>query len=135
MGIGQRIGVGIGLALGIGLAALTPSMWSLQAAPAADVPEVVTFTKDIAPILQRSCENCHRPDGAGPMSLTTYDEVRPWARAIKQRTGVGPKAGVMPPWYIEKNIGIQSYKDDPETMPSGGRWAEVAFDVHVINRI
>ena len=113
MRIGQRIGVGIGLALGIGLAALTPSMWSLKAAPAADVPEVVTFTKDIAPILQRSCENCHRPDGAGPMSLTTYAEVRPWARAIKQRTGVGPKAGVMPPWYIEKNIGIQSYKDDP----------------------
>jgi mono/diheme cytochrome c family protein len=77
------------------------------------VPDQVTFTKHIAPILQRSCQNCHRPDGVAPMPLTTYDETRPWARAIKQRTGIGPRAGVMPPWYIEKNIGIQHYKDDP----------------------
>ena len=47
------------------------------------------------------------------MSLVTYEEVRPWARAIKQRTGIGPHAGVMPPWYIEKNVGIQKYKNDP----------------------
>ena len=47
------------------------------------------------------------------MSLRSYEEVRPWARAIKQRTGIGPHAGVMPPWYLEKNIGIQQYKDDP----------------------
>src|SRR5262245_36200988 len=46
----------------------------------------VTFTKDIAPILQRSCQNCHRPDSIAPMSLITYDEVRPWARAVKERT-------------------------------------------------
>ena len=86
--------------------------FTLGAAPAA-VPDEVTYSKDIAPILQRSCENCHRPNGAGPMSLSTYEEVRPWARAIKQRTGIGPHAGVMPPWYMEKNIGIQRYKDDP----------------------
>ena len=67
-------------------------------APSHPAPEV-TFTKHIAPILQRSCENCHRPDGVAPMSLRTYDEARPWARAIKQRTGLGPRAGVMPPWY------------------------------------
>src|SRR3954468_15287049 len=73
----------------------------------------VTYTKDIAPILQRSCENCHRVDGVAPMSLSNYEEVRPWARAIKQRTGIGPHAGVMPPWYMEKNIGIQKFKDDP----------------------
>ena len=41
----------------------------------------VTFTKDIAPILQRSCQQCHNPDGGAPMSLLTYDDVRPWARA------------------------------------------------------
>src|SRR5918996_2150654 len=81
--------------------------------PLTAVPDQVTFAKHIAPILQRSCQNCHRPDGVAPMSLTTYEEARPWARAIKQRTGIGPKAGVMPPWYIEKNIGIQHYKDDP----------------------
>jgi mono/diheme cytochrome c family protein len=73
----------------------------------------VTFAKDIAPILQRSCQNCHRPDGVAPMSLVTYEDVRPWARAIKLRTGVGPHAGVMPPWYVEKNIGIQQFKNDP----------------------
>jgi len=81
-------------------------------AQSSDVGDV-TYTKDIAPILQRSCENCHRADGVAPMSLSTYEEVRPWARAIKQRTGIGPHAGVMPPWYMEKNIGIQKFKDDP----------------------
>jgi hypothetical protein len=73
----------------------------------------VTYSRDIAPILQRSCENCHRADGVAPMALSTYEEVRPWARAIKQRTAIGPHAGVMPPWYMEKNIGIQHFKDDP----------------------
>jgi hypothetical protein len=87
---------------------------ALKAAGPADTPATeVTFSKDIAPILQRSCQNCHRPDGVAPMSLVTYEDVRPWARAIKQRTGIGPHAGVMPPWYVEKNIGIQHYKDDP----------------------
>ena len=73
----------------------------------------VTFTKDIAPILQRSCQKCHRPDALAPMSLIDYEEVRPWARAIKQRTGLRDKQGVMPPWFIEKDIGIQGFKNDP----------------------
>src|SRR5512143_1338530 len=85
-----------GCALAAGVAVLTPFTIAAQSVPAADV----TYTKDIAPILQRSCENCHRPNGAGPMPLTTYEEVRPWARAIKQRTGNGPHAGVVPPWYM-----------------------------------
>jgi len=91
-------------------------------------PEDVTFTKDIAPILVRSCQNCHRPDGVAPMSLTTYEEVRPWARAIKARTAVGPRAGVMPPWYIEKTIGIQHFKNDPslsdQEVAAIARWAD-----------
>lgn len=73
----------------------------------------VTFAKHIAPILQRSCQNCHRADGGAPMALTTYEEARPWARSIKSRTAMGPRAGVMPPWYVEKNIGIQKFHDDP----------------------
>src|SRR5438876_2892866 len=73
----------------------------------------VTFARDIAPILQRSCQNCHRPDGVAPMSLVIYEEVRPFARSIRQRTSLGPHRGVMPPWYVEKNIGIQKYKNDP----------------------
>ncbi len=73
----------------------------------------VTFSRDIAPILQRSCQNCHQPNSVAPMSLITYKEVRPWARAIKARTALRDKVGVMPPWYIEKNIGIQKYTNDP----------------------
>src|SRR6185503_18235715 len=103
-----------------------PQWLAAQSAPAA--PGEVTYTKDIAPIIQRSCENCHRTGGVAPMSLSTYDEVRPWARAIKQRTGIGPHAGVMPPWYMEKNIGIQKFKDDPslsaEEIAKVAKWAD-----------
>src|SRR5499433_4523778 len=92
------------------------------------VTREVTFSKDIAPILQRSCQNCHRPDGVAPMSLVTYEEVRPYARAIKQRTSIGPHRGVMPPWYIEKNVGIQKYKNDPSLSDAEiamiGRWSD-----------
>jgi len=81
-------------------------------ASAGQSKEPVTFARDIAPILQRSCQQCHRPDSVAPMSLITFEEVRPYARAIKQRTGLRSKPGVMPPWYIEKNVGIQHFKDD-----------------------
>lgn len=74
--------------------------------------EQVTFSRDIAPILQRSCQICHRPNAAAPMSLITYEEVRPWARAIKLRTGLRSKPDAMPPWYMEKNVGIQKFKND-----------------------
>jgi hypothetical protein len=100
--------VALSLAAAGGPAVLTHAQATAQrtAAP-------ITFTKDIAPILQRSCQQCHTADGGAPMSLVTYEEVRPFARAIKQRTAMGPRAGVMPPWFVEKNIGIQHYKSDP----------------------
>src|SRR5262249_43470735 len=88
------------MVLGLGLPRAVPAAQSDQ--PSGDV----TFTKDIAAILQRSCQTCHRPHGVAPMPLTTYEEVRPYARAIKQRTGLRDRPGVMPPWFIEKNIGI-----------------------------
>src|SRR5262245_63210665 len=78
-------------------------------APRADE---VTFTRDIAPILQRSCQACHRPNSLAPMPLITYEEVRPYARSMKQRTALRDRQGVMPPWFIEKNIGVQHFKDD-----------------------
>ena len=73
----------------------------------------VTYAKDIAPILQRSCQQCHRPASVAPMSLLTYEEVRPWARAIKMRTGLRNQRGAMPPWFVERDLGIQHFKDDP----------------------
>ena len=75
-------------------------------------PEEVTFSRDIAPILQRSCQNCHNPLGVAPMSLVTYQDARRFSRRIKERTAIRDRAGAMPPWYVEKNIGIQEYKQD-----------------------
>ena len=72
----------------------------------------VTFAKDVAPVLQRACQDCHHKNGIGPMSLVTYEETRPWAKSIKQRVSLGPHAGVMPPWFVEKDIGIQKFKGD-----------------------
>ncbi len=83
----------------------------LSAQPAAEqapAPAAVTFTKDIAPIFQRSCLQCHQPDSIGPMSLVTYQETRPWARSIKQKV----MAGEMPPYRYDRNVGIQHLKDD-----------------------
>ena len=45
----------------------------------------VTFTKDVAPILQAKCQGCHRPGMMAPMSLLTYQDARPWARSIKTK--------------------------------------------------
>ncbi len=77
-------------------------------ARAAEVPATVTFAKDVAPILQKNCQQCHRPGAIGPMALTTFEQVRPWARAIKQRV----LAGEMPPYRYDRNVGIQNLKYD-----------------------
>ena len=90
------------LALTIGVA--TPAIAGQAQDPAAKP----TFTRDIAPIFQDKCEACHRPDSIAPMSLVSYDEARPWARAIKQRV----EQHQMPPWHIDKSIGIQAFKND-----------------------
>jgi hypothetical protein len=75
---------------------------------AAGAQAQVTFTKDVAPILQERCQVCHRPDTFAPMSLMTYEEVRPWAKSIRQKVA----AREMPPWYIDKNVGIRHFKND-----------------------
>jgi hypothetical protein len=89
---------------------------------------VVTFASALAPILQRSCESCHRPEGVAPISFVTYEQVRPWAQVIKLRTGLRDKAGAMPPYYVERRIGIQHYKDDlrltDEEIATIAAWAD-----------
>ena len=62
--------------------------------PAADVP---TFAKDVAPVLMKNCASCHRPGEIAPMSLLTYEEARPWARAIRDAV----VDGMMPPWHAD----------------------------------
>src|SRR5580692_1996873 len=60
-----------------------------------------TFTKDVAPILQKHCQTCHRPGEAAPFSMLTYEETRPWASMIKM---VVTKK-VMPPWFADPQYG------------------------------
>lgn len=94
-----------------GLAAITTVGVLSVASPSAQQPAAagqVTFAKDIAPVLQRSCQNCHRPGSVAPMSLMTYEDVRPWARSIKTRVSKRE----MPPWTLDKNVGIQEFKND-----------------------
>ncbi len=67
-----------------------------------------TFTKDIAAVFQEKCQNCHRSGAMAPMSLVTYEEVRPWAKAIKQRV----VTRTMPPWHLDKTVGIQQFQND-----------------------
>jgi hypothetical protein len=77
--------------------------------PAAPSSAPVTFSKDVAPILQKACQNCHHPGAIAPMSLLTYQDARPWARSIKQKVTTRE----MPPWYIDRHVGINKFKGDP----------------------
>ena len=83
---------------------LTIGLAGSSAAAAAAPP---TFTKDVAPILYKSCVECHRPTAIAPMSLITYDDARPWARAVKQKV----VAREMPPWGADPHIG--KFANDP----------------------
>jgi mono/diheme cytochrome c family protein len=83
--------VGIAVALTIGFAA---GVANAEQAP-------VTFSKDVAPIFYNHCVECHRPTMFAPMSLLTYEDARPWARAIKQRV----LSREMPPWGADPAIG------------------------------
>ena len=87
-----------------GALAVLPSL-----AIAADLnTKTPTFAKDVAPILQEKCEACHRNGSMAPMSLVTYEETRPWAKSIKQRV----VARSMPPWHLDKTVGIQQFQND-----------------------
>ena len=92
------------VALGVGAFLLLGGAGS-AAAQSSDV----TFHKDVEPILQRGCQICHRPGAIAPMSLVTFEDTRPWARSIKRYV----ESREMPPWYIDRRIGIQEFKDDP----------------------
>lgn len=84
------LSVALGTVTGAGTAQRVPAPTS-----------VPTFTKDIAPILYESCAQCHRPGDIAPMSLLTYEDARPWSRAIKQKV----MAREMPPWYADARYG------------------------------
>lgn len=66
-----------------------------------------TFTKDVAPIIQKNCQMCHRPGEVAPMSFLNYKEVRPWARAIKEQV----VKRQMPPWFADPQH--HEFSNDP----------------------
>jgi mono/diheme cytochrome c family protein len=72
----------------------------------------VTFARDIAPILQENCVTCHREGGVAPMPLVTYEQVRAFAPLMKYKTGLRDRAGAMPPFHLERDLGIQDYGPD-----------------------
>ena len=125
--IGRRwsLAAGGGLAVALLLAsaggALAQS--AVSEAPVAE-DTAPTFSRDVAPILQRSCQRCHQPTGIGPMSLLTYREVRPWARSIRDRV----ERRLMPPWHLDPTVGIQGYKNDisltPDEIDTVVRWVD-----------
>src|SRR5687767_6937992 len=93
----------------LALAVAAGAALGLAPAPAGAEPtSTPTFAKDVAPIFQEKCETCHRPGSIAPMSLQTFEETRPWARSIRARV----EARQMPPWHIDKTVGIQEFKDD-----------------------
>jgi hypothetical protein len=83
-----------------------------------------TFAKHIAPILQARCQDCHHKGSLAPMSLVTYQETRPWAKAIKERV----IQRQMPPWHIDKTVGVQRFKNDisltDEQINTIARWVD-----------
>jgi len=80
----------------------------LQAQSPASRGEAVTFSRDIAPILQQNCQLCHQPGSIGPMSLMNFEQVRPWAPMIQAQV----EARNMPPFHYGTGVGIQELKND-----------------------
>ncbi len=87
---------------------LTTMVGGLGTAVAAQ--DDVTFTRDVAPILYKSCVSCHRPGELAPMALRSYAEVRPWARGIKDKV----ESREMPPWFADARHGF--FKNDSRLM-------------------
>ena len=85
----------------LGISLLTAQTSRPANAPAAAAASTPTFYKDVLPVLQRNCQACHRPGEVAPMSLLTYEQARPWARAIK--TAVESRR--MPPWFADPSYG------------------------------
>lgn len=78
----------------------------MQTAP--ENASLVTFNKDVVPILESNCQTCHRPGGIAPMSLMTYEAVRPWAKSIKTKV----LSKQMPPWFA--NPGSAPLRNAPQ---------------------
>src|SRR5499427_8737496 len=90
---------------GLSLVAVIVSAAVVRTAPPA--PQNPTFEKDVLPIVQKACQDCHRPGQMAPFSLMDYESARPWARSIKDKV----VSRYMPPWHLDRSIG--EYDPDP----------------------
>lgn len=88
----------------------------------AGAQEKLTYSKDIAPILNESCVGCHRPGEIGPMSLLNYAEVRPWVKSIARNVSEGK----MPPWHADEGYGpfVNDRSLSDEAIAKIVAWAE-----------
>ena len=77
------------------------SIWSTTGVVQAAATGAPTFSKDVAPLLNKNCVTCHRPGEIAPMSLLTYEQVRPWAKSIREKV----VSGQMPPWHAAEGRG------------------------------
>jgi hypothetical protein len=94
----------------LGLLLVTvPALAAAQAR--SSTPSAPTFAKDVAPIVYSKCAHCHRPGEIGPMSLLSYQDVRPWAKAIKSKV----MAREMPPWGADPQHG--RFRNDASLTP------------------
>jgi hypothetical protein len=91
---------------------LVAAVGTLLTATVASAEDTPTFYRDVLPILQASCQTCHRPGEVAPMSFMTYETTRPWAAAIKKAT----QSKAMPPWFAEP--GIAEYTNQHEKVLS-----------------
>ena len=92
-------------AFGLSLLAVAASAAAVKTA--SPVPANPTFEKDVLPIVQKACQDCHRPGQMAPFSLLDYESARPWARSIKDKV----VSRYMPPWHLDRTIG--EYDPDP----------------------
>lgn len=107
-------------ATGLAFSGLVTAQGQTAASPTASSP---TFHKDVEPIIQKECQSCHRPGQIGPMALMSYQQVRPWARAIKDKV----LKREMPPWFADPAHGVFANdrsltRDEMETI---ARWADM----------
>src|SRR5262245_39813549 len=93
----RAVPVLVGLFVGLGTLAGHAS----DAGPAAPAAPAATFSRDVAPILYKSCVGCHHAGEVAPMSLVTYEDVRPWAKSIRRKVSTRE----MPPWGADRRYG------------------------------
>lgn len=120
-------GRSVRLSMGAGTATLVAfGLLAIGSAPvkAQESGNPVTFTRDVAPILQQNCQTCHRVGSIAPMPLTSYEEAAPFAALIRDRV----ESRVMPPWPLDHTIGIQEFKNDvsltDEEIQTISQWVE-----------